>query len=179
MGDLPVDAALDRWAAVTAREVRREGDSVVAAVHCRYDAPLAQTWNACTQIDLLSRWFAKVIGEPRIGGDLEFDVGAPCRIESKLLQCEPPKILRFTWFYPGRPVDEVEAQFSADGEHSRIALLHHSTDLTPNWWHGAGSGWELALFRLAVLLHGDEPAAISAEAIDQKLGPLWLALPVN
>ena len=109
----------------------------------------------------------------RQGATLTIDVGAPCKLTSRIIECEPYCKLRLTWSYPGREIDEVELRLTADSDGVLAELEHRSNDKT-EWWLGAGSGWEYALIRLGVLLRGDDPSRVSAEELDQKLGPFWL-----
>ena len=82
-------------------------------------------------------------------------------------------MLRFTWFYPGRVVDEIEVRFIKDGNSTLIELEQYSTDKS-DWWYGAGSGWESALVRLSLLLSGEDPKGISNDKYDEVFGPIWL-----
>src|SRR3712207_1955335 len=73
----------------------------------RYDAPIEDLWDACTDPDRISRWFIKPTGDPRPGGTFSLEDNA----SGEILHCEPPRLLTVTWCYPGRPVDEVELPF--------------------------------------------------------------------
>ncbi|HEY5909142.1 MAG TPA: SRPBCC domain-containing protein [Verrucomicrobiae bacterium] len=160
------------WLKSTQREVRSIGHRKAALVHRRMDAPRERVWVACTDRDQLRRWFADVTGDLREAATLTFDVGAPCKVTSRILRCAFPHNLLLTWLYPGREIDEVELRLTADGDGTVVELEHRSEDKT-EWWLGAGSGWEYALIKLSVLLRGDDPAEVSAEELDQKLGRLW------
>jgi uncharacterized protein YndB with AHSA1/START domain len=165
---------INAWLSSTEREVRRGDGGTTALLRSRFDASLEALWAACSVRDQLRNWFADVSGELKAGAKLTFDVGAPHKLTSDLLRCEPFKMLLFTWLYPGREVDEIELRLSRDGGGTLVHLEHRSKDRT-DWWLGAGSGWEYALIRLRVFLQGDDPSNISAEELDQKLGPLWKA----
>lgn len=165
---------ISTWLKSTEREIRSVGERKTALLRRRFDPSRERVWAACTDRDQLRRWFADVSGNLQEGSTLTFDVGAPCKVSSRILQCEPPHRLLLTWSYPGREIDEVELRLTPDGDGTLVELAHRSDDKT-EWWIGAGSGWEYALIRLSVLLRGDDPARVSAEELDQKLGPLWTA----
>lgn len=169
---------LARWLKATERRVRRAGDAKRALLLRRFDATVDRVWTACTDRNLLARWFASVSGELKVGATLTLEVGAPCTLTAQVLHCEPPHRLAITWAYPGRVVDEVELRLTPDGEGTMLELEHCSRDNT-DWWIGAGSGWEYAFVRLSVLLQGNDPAAVSVDALDAKLGPLWVGVAVS
>ena len=162
------------WLTSTERQILHAGDTTIALLRCRFDASLERVWTACSDRGQLRRWFADVSGELREGARLTFDVGAPYKLTSQLLQCEPFHKLLLTWSYPGREIDEVEIRLTSDGDGALMELEHRSDDKS-EWWLGAGSGWEYALIRLRVHLQGNAPSIVSAEELDQKLGPLWTA----
>jgi len=165
---------ISAWLKAADREVRRSSDNKVARLRCRLDASAQRVWDTCTDRDQLRRWFADVSGDFLPEATLTFDVGAPCKVTSRILRCEPPRRLLVTWSYPGRETDEIEFRVAADGEGAIVELEHRSSDKT-EWWFGAGSGWESALIRLSVFLSGGDPSRVSADELDQKLGPLWMA----
>lgn len=167
------ETVIDAWLKVTERQVRHVGDGSAARLRRRFDAPVEKVWSACTDRDQLRRWFADIGGDLREGATLTFDVGAPCKLTSRILRCEPPHNLLLTWSYPGREIDEVELRLTRDRDGTIVELEHRSDDKT-EWWIGAGSGWEYALIKLSVLLRGDDPSIVSVEELDQKLGPLWM-----
>jgi uncharacterized protein YndB with AHSA1/START domain len=170
---MPTENDASAWIESNQRSVARTGDTHRAVVRCRFDVSIKEVWAGCTDRDLLRRWFADVGGTMIEGATLTFDVGAPCKVTSRILRCEPPHGLLLTWSYPGRATDEVEFRLSTDGDGAVVELEHRSADKT-DWWVGAGAGWELALIRLGLLLCGDDPATVSAEELDRKLGPLWM-----
>lgn len=174
MSTRTLDTHISGWIKSTQREVRRSGDSTTAQLRCRFDASLEAIWTACSGRDQLRKWFADVGGDLQAGATLTFDVGAPSRVTSQLLRCEPFRRLILTWSYPGREIDEVELHLSG-GDSGTLVHLDHRSNEKADWWVGAGSGWEYALIRLRVLLQGDDPSKVSAEQLDQKLGPLWTA----
>ena len=168
------ETGISAWLTATERQVSCIGDAKVARLRRHFDFSHQEIWNACTDRDQLPRWFAEVSGDLQEGATLKFDVGAPCKVTSRILRCEPSNRLLLTWSYPGRDIDEIDFRLAADGDGAVVELEHRSGDKT-DWWFGAGSGWEYALLRLTVLLSGGDPTRVSAGQLDQKLGPLWRA----
>ncbi|MDB6094236.1 MAG: polyketide cyclase [Verrucomicrobia bacterium] len=173
MSGNPIETDPKLWPKATERQVLRVGDRTSALLRRRFDTSPETIWAACTERDPLRRWFADVSGDLHEGASLTFDVGAPCRLTSRVLRCEPPRRLRFTWSYPGREIDEVELRLAAAGNGTRLELEHRLDDKS-EWWYGAGSGWEFALIKLGVLLRGGDPLSINAQEFDPILGPLWI-----
>ena len=138
----------------------------------QFDLGVDEIWTALSAPDRLRRWLGKVEGDLRENGAVTIDVGAPCRIVSRILVCHPPRRLVATWQYDQNPVDEVEVRLTAEGDGTRLDLEHRS-DAEGDWWFGAGSGWEFALLKLGMLLRGDDPAELSPKEFDEVLGPLW------
>ncbi|MDB6036858.1 MAG: polyketide cyclase [Verrucomicrobiales bacterium] len=172
MSTEPKETDITAWLNSTERQVLRLGLNKSALLRCRLEASPERVWAACTDRSQLRQWFADVKGDLHDGATLAIDVGAPCELTSRILQCEPSRRLRFSWSYPGRGIDEVEVRLAANGEGTLLELEHRSDDET-DWWFGAGSGWEIALIRLTLLLRGDNPSGIATEKLDQKLGQLW------
>ncbi len=139
-----------------AREI--EGRTAVLRRH--YDAPVEDVWSAWTEPERLNRWFLPVSGDLREGGRFSLEGNA----SGEILRCEPPRLLRVTWAYGDRPVDEVELRLEPDGDGTRLELVHASAaelveydgarvDAVP----GVGAGWELSLPYLERYLRGDLP----------------------
>jgi uncharacterized protein YndB with AHSA1/START domain len=171
---MALETDIGNWVKSAERQVRRNGKGKCALLRCRFDVPPKRIWAACTDRDRLRRWFADVSGDMREGATLTFDIGADCKVTSQILRCEPSHSLLLTWSFPGREIDEVELRLTADNN-GALAELEHRSDDQSEWWFGAGAGWEYALIRLNALLRGDDPSSISADELDQILGPLWAA----
>lgn len=173
VGDKSEEKILADWLQSAKRQVILNGDKTSAFISYRFNASLETVWNAWTDLTKLSIWFAKVRGDIQEGNEIAFDVGAPHNIIATILKLKPRQEIRFTWFYPGRVVDEIDVRFPQDANSTFIELEQYSTDKS-NWWYGAGSGWESALVRLSLLLSGIDPKSISNDKLDEVLGPLWL-----
>jgi len=163
------------WISSTDRLVQRSGAVSSAVIRRRFDFGVERIWTAFSDREQLGKWFGRVSGELGEGATVMIEVGAPHQITSQILRCEPPQHLVVTWWYGGFSpdhVDEVELHLSADGDKT-LLMLEHRSRARDDWWFGAGSGWEFALVKLAVLLQGGDPAALPVEELDEKVGALW------
>jgi uncharacterized protein YndB with AHSA1/START domain len=131
----------------------------------RYDAGVADVWQACTDPERLARWLTPVSGELRPGGRYQLAGNA----SGQILRCEPPRLLVVSWEAPGgQPVTQVAAELTPAGDGTDFEL-RHSGPVDPAFWAqfgpgAVGVGWDLALFGLALHLAG-------AERPEQVAGP--------
>jgi uncharacterized protein YndB with AHSA1/START domain len=95
------------------------------------------------------------------------DIKVPCRITA----CDPPRRLAVTWRHPGEPPSAAEIRLREDAEGTVLELEH--ARLRADDAVGYGYGWEDFLDRLAALLAGDDPDAISWAESQRTLKPLW------
>jgi uncharacterized protein YndB with AHSA1/START domain len=59
----------------------------------RYEAPIEDVWDACTDPRRLNRWFLQVTGELRAGGTFQLAGNA----RGEIVRCEPPRLLTLSW----------------------------------------------------------------------------------
>jgi hypothetical protein len=74
----------------THREIGRRriasGEEVrTVLIRRRYDAPIQDVWEACTDPERLSRWFLPVTGDLRVGGRFSLQGNAG----GEILRCDP------------------------------------------------------------------------------------------
>jgi uncharacterized protein YndB with AHSA1/START domain len=163
-----------RWRADTTRRITPAGqDGHVVSMSRRYQAPVADVWDAWTNPERTRRWLGAVSGELRQGGEallmMTEEITVPCRITA----CDPPRRLAVTWCHPGEPESAAEIRLRADGDGTILELEHarlRAADAA-----GYGYGWEDFLDRLAALLAGDDPGDVSWEQSQRVLKPLWEA----
>jgi uncharacterized protein YndB with AHSA1/START domain len=166
------------------------GPARAAVLRCHYDASIAAVWAACVEPDRLNRWFAQANGDLRAGGSFQIEGNA----HGEIVRCEPPRLLRLTWAYAERLVDEVELRLAPDSAGGTLLEFEHATATTAVEWEGAqvdplpdvGANWELALTQgLARYLQGELPDAPAAEwfeftpdmmALYQRYADEWTAL---
>jgi len=183
----------------THREVTGADDARTLLIRRRYDAAVADVWDACTDPERINRWFLPVTGELRAGGSFSIQGNA----HGEILRCEPPRLLRLSWLYGDQPASQVELRLAAAGaeaaetvlelEHSAIAgeieiagrrIDPILNDAANGLW-GIGTGWELPLTSgLERYLRGELPDRPAVEwfevtpevmAIADRAGAAWAA----
>jgi uncharacterized protein YndB with AHSA1/START domain len=152
------DPTIAAWLKSTERWVRRGDDASSASVVGMTPRSRRSGWPASTA-RRSADGFAEVSGEMHDGATVTFDVGAPHKVDSRILRRESPRRLVFTWSYRGGETDEVEIRLEADSDGTLLMLEQRSNDRM-DWWLGAGSGWESALIRLHLLLRGEDPVGV-------------------
>jgi uncharacterized protein YndB with AHSA1/START domain len=178
---------------VTDREVRHRriaaGEARTALLRRRYQAPLEDVWDACTDPERIRRWLLPVTGDLRAGGT--FSLGG--NAHGEILRCEPPRLLAVTWVYRDRPADEVELRLSPGAGGETILELEHASvcetapDGVSDAIFGVGVGWEPALYALDLYVRGELPDALADEwrrgepppevvALMTQAGQAWTAL---
>ena len=64
----------------THREIGRRriaaGEARTALIRRRYDAPIEDVWDACTDPNRINRWFLPVSGDLRVGGTFSLEGNA-------------------------------------------------------------------------------------------------------
>jgi uncharacterized protein YndB with AHSA1/START domain len=177
----------------TYREVGRKriaaGEARTALIRRRYDADIEDVWEACTVPERLNRWFLPVSGDLRPGGRFSLQGNA----SGEILRCEPPWLLRLTWVYGNRPVDEVELRLSSEDGQTVLEIEHATVSRLVEWEGqmldvipGVRLGWELPLtYYLPRYLRGELPDAPAAEwyqpdpedeRLMNRIGQAWTAL---
>jgi len=133
------------------------GDGKVLLLRRRYDAPIEEVWDACTQPERLRRWFLPVSGDLRLGGSYQLEGNA----RGEIVRCEAPRLLKVTWTYgeqtTPKDVSEVEVRLSSQDDGSTLFELEHAAVVDPGLWdqYGPGAvgvGWDTTLLGLDVFL---------------------------
>jgi uncharacterized protein YndB with AHSA1/START domain len=137
------------------RRELKDGERKTIVLSRRYDAEVADVWEACTDGERLARWFLPVSGDLRLGGKYQLEGNAG----GEILGCEPPSYLKVSWLYGEAPgFSEVEVRLSADGGGTRFELTH-TAEVPPDMWGqfgpgAVGVGWDLTLLGLGLYLAG-------------------------
>jgi len=132
------------------------GEARTVLIRRTYPAPVEDVWDAITDPQRISRWFAPVTGDFQLGGKYQIEGNAG----GEILRCEPPRLLKVSWIFgdaePGS--SEVEVRLSAaDG--GTLFELEHSATVDPGMWGqfgpgAVGVGWDLGLLGLSLHLTG-------------------------
>ncbi len=146
----------------TMTEHEREGKPVRnVTLERSYDTTPDDLWDAMTNPERLSRWFAPVSGELKLGGRYQVQNNAG----GVITECVPPHFFSVTWEFGGG-MSWVELRIADEGgERSRLKLSHICPvdDHWKKFGPGAvGVGWDLGLVGLAYHL-----SARDAEPIDE------------
>ena len=158
----------------------------VVRIEDRYDTGIDDLWSALTEPGRLARWYGRVEGELRPGGEFRLhvdDAGMDCtgRVEA----CDPPRRLLVTTresdesYQEGQgvpPFDEViEATLTADGDQTILVIEVRGIPLDMIAFYGAG--WQIHAENLAGYLAGRERGG--TEARWDELVPVYQDLAAN
>lgn len=134
------------------------GQTVKVTLERRYDAELADVWNALTDPDRISRWMLPISGDLRQGGTFSLEGNA----SGEILTCDEPDRLVITF---GGPTSIVDLRLSAEGKQTLLSFDHAVPLELAGGTGGAlyvGPGWDGALLALGLYLDGevaDDPVA--------------------
>jgi uncharacterized protein YndB with AHSA1/START domain len=150
----------------------RSADSQgVVRIEDRYDTDIDDLWSALTDPGRLARWYGRVEGDLRPGGEFRLhvepaDIDATGRVDA----CEPPRRLLVTSretdesYARGKgvpPYDEtIEATLTADGGQTILVIEVRGMPLDKIAFYGAG--WQIHAETLAAYLAGHEPGDTAA-----------------
>jgi uncharacterized protein YndB with AHSA1/START domain len=137
----------------------------VVRIEDRYDTGLDDLWSALTDPARVARWFGRVEGDLRPGGEFRLHVEAAGmdsigRVEA----CEPPRRLRVTtreteesWREGNGPApfeETLDATLTAAGDQTVLVIEVRGMPLDKIAFYGAG--WQEHAENLAALIAGRE-----------------------
>lgn len=151
--------------------LRAEDGVGVVRIEERYETGIDDLWSAITDPDRLGRWYGKVEGDLRPGGEFRLYIEAD-DLESigRVEACEPPRRLLLTMretdesYERGRGVPPFDATnevtLASDGDQTILVLEVRGmpADKVAFW----GAGWQIHLENLTAFLAGREPADVEA-----------------
>ncbi|AWK89950.1 SRPBCC family protein [Azospirillum thermophilum] len=139
--------------------------------------PIGRVWSYLVESDKRSQWLAAGEMEPRAGVSFEllFNNGrlspgapAPERFRHfdkpmatghRVLRCDPPRLLAFSWGGRAEAPSEVTIELSEEGDKVRLVLTHRRLPADGSLLTVSG-GWHTHLAILADRLAGREPPAL-------------------
>lgn len=126
-----------------------DGQGVVR-MRVRYPADIGDVWSALTDPQRLARWYGKVEGDLRIGGEFtDFVSGSESEGRGRIEVCDPPRQLRFTSVREGEgPKVSVAVDLADAG--AQTVLVVEVRGLPPDNLYAYGAGWQV---------HVEDPAA--------------------
>ena len=136
-------------------EIRLDEDRAEVRFTRAWDTDAEDLWDAVTDPGRLARWFAEIVGTPRVGEEfaIRFDDGDVPHMT--LRSCDPGVGYSFTWPMAQGPT-EVEVEVHPEGPgRSRLVLTHRllPREKAPEY----GAGWAAYVAHLGDHLTGGEP----------------------
>jgi len=143
--------------------------------------PIERVWEYLTDSDKRGTWLARGAMELEVGGRVEHvfhnsrlvgrdddlpppkyaDFGGEVRFEGRIVACEPPSLLVYTWGESSGEDSEVTFELTSQGDRVRLVLTHRRI-ATRDELIGAAGGWHTHLGILADRLAGRAPEAFWA-----------------
>lgn len=138
--------------------------------------PIERVWSYLTDSGKRGTWLATGEMEQRVGGRVEHlfrnsdlagvDDPPPDKykdfVESRMigevLECDPPRLLRYSWDEPNSSPSEVMFELSSRGDRVLLVLTHRRLSTRDAMISVAG-GWHTHLGILAARLEGQAPPA--------------------
>jgi uncharacterized protein YndB with AHSA1/START domain len=158
----------------------REYGEVIGEGAVRFErllpGPIERVWSYLTDSEKRGTWLAIGEMEQRVGGRVEHlfrnsdlagvDDPPPekykdfveSRMSGEVLECEPPRLLRYSWDEPNSSPSEVTFELSSRGDRVLLVLTHRRLS-TRDEMIGVAGGWHTHLGILAARLEGHEPPA--------------------
>jgi uncharacterized protein YndB with AHSA1/START domain len=110
--------------------------------------PPAAVWRALTEPDLMARWWVRGEIKPVVGHRFTLDMGPwgiqPCEV----IEVEPEKLLRYT-FAEGALNTTITWRLEAEGDGTRVFLVHDGFEPDSASLHGMSRGWPSIVKRIA------------------------------
>ena len=139
--------------------------------------PIERVWSYLTDPDLLGKWLARGQMELRAGGKVELhfhhaeltrhvesipekyrDIEQHCDVVGRVVRCEPPRLLSYTWGEPSGTDSEVTFELTRQGG-SVLMLVTHRRLGDRNEMVSVASGWHTHIGILIDVLNQVEPRA--------------------
>ena len=143
----------------------------VVRIEDRYDTGIDDLWSAITDPDRVARWYGRVQGDLRLGGEFRLFVTASEWEGTGVVEaCEPPRRLQVRTQEVALPYEEViEATLAADGDQTILVIEARGMSLDKVAFYGAG--WQLHAEDLAAYLAGREPNGDIKDRFGELLPP--------
>jgi uncharacterized protein YndB with AHSA1/START domain len=130
----------------------------VVRMKSRYATDIDDLWSAITDPQRLARWYGKVDGDLRVGGEFTATVfGSGWDGRGRIDVCVPPRKLGVTMWEEDREEGVVTAELVADGDATILVIERRGIPLDKVWAYG--SGWQTHVEDLGAHLAGQERAA--------------------
>jgi uncharacterized protein YndB with AHSA1/START domain len=129
----------------------------VVRMKSRYETDIDDLWSALTDPERLARWYGKVGGDLRVGGEFTATVfGSGWDGRGRIDVCVPPRKLEVTeWEEEGSEAG-VTAELVTDGDATILIIERRAIPLDLLWAYGCG--WQTHVEDLWAHLAGQERA---------------------
>ena len=130
---------------------RGEAPVRIVGVGKTYSADQRMLWQSVSESEHISKWFAPISGDLRIGGRYKIEGNA----SGEVLRCVVPEVFEVTWEFSGK-LSWVSVSLSSNGTSATLNLEHAEQvgdDATDKHWQefgpgATGVGWDLSLLGL-------------------------------
>ena len=101
--------------------------------------PAAHVWWGLTDPEALPRWLGKLTsGDFVVGDSVTIQHAESYACTSRILECEPERLLSMTWEFPDEPPSQVRIVLTPAVESTHLALQHDglgdkAADYLPGW----------------------------------------------
>jgi uncharacterized protein YndB with AHSA1/START domain len=135
----------------------------------RLPGPIERVWAYLTESELRRKWLASGTMEMKAGSPIEFvwrndeltnppgerpeGFGAECRMQSRILELDPPRRIVFTWGSNG----DVSIDLKPTGNDVLLTLIHRRLPDRKDMLR-VSAGWHMHLDVLVARMGGQEPA---------------------
>ena len=167
--------------------LRSAGGAGIVRIEDRYDTDVDDLWSAVTEPERLARWWGRVDGDLRPGGEFRLFVeSAGLAGEGRVEECEPPRRFRVryresaeSWAAGSpdapRPFDSVtEVTLTPAGDQTVLVIEISGLPLDKVAFYGAG--WQIHAENLAAYVAGHQRG--DEKARWEELVPAYLDLEV-
>jgi uncharacterized protein YndB with AHSA1/START domain len=123
----------------------------------RYETNIEDLWSAVTDPQRLARWYGKVEGDLRVGGEITVTVfGSGWDGRGRIDVCLPPRNLEVTMWEEEGTEHVVAVELAAEGEDTVLVIERRGIPLDLLWAYGAG--WHEHLEDLGAHVAGQDCA---------------------
>lgn len=127
----------------------------VVRMKSRYETDIDDLWAALTDPQRLARWYGKVEGDLRVGGEFTATVfGSGWDGRGRIDACDPPRQLLVTMWEEEGAEGVVAAELVTDGDDTILVIERRDIPLDQLYAYGAG--WQAHVEDLGAHLAGQD-----------------------
>jgi uncharacterized protein YndB with AHSA1/START domain len=127
----------------------------VVRLKARYETDIDDLWSALTDPQRLERWYGKVHGDLRVGGEFTATVhGSGWDGRGRIDECDPPQRLEVTMWEEEGAEGVVAAELVTDGAETILMIERRGIPLDMLYAYGAG--WQAHMEDLGAHLAGQD-----------------------